>query len=61
LYEVHIPKFSVLMFASDLYHGGSCRQSNRIVDVDSSGDWLMREDNEDDLSKSINQSLMKGC
>jgi hypothetical protein len=43
------------MFASDLYHGGSCRQSNRIVDVDSSGDWLMREDNEDDLSKSINR------
>jgi hypothetical protein len=43
------------MFASDLYHGGSCRQSNRIVNVDSLGNWLMREDDEDDLSVSIHR------
>jgi hypothetical protein len=55
IYEVHIPKFSALMFSSDLLHAGSCRKSTHIVNVDNLGEWSMTADSTDVTDSSLHR------
>ena len=54
VYEIHIPKFSVLIFACDMFHAGAKYDNKHIIDVNpDTGVWDIQPCQSTTTSESI--------